>query len=123
VKDKQKAAAFAAASVLFLAGACLGGLLWPGIGIPLIAAGFAGYVLCGRRAMVLLRVDDVVFAPRRVAKAPGAAASAVSAGLMVGTIASFALSQASRTRPISSRRGPSGRASSKPVRFPQPVGH
>ena len=120
MKDKRKAAAFAVASVLVLAAACAAGLLLPDIQVPLVAAGFAGYVLCGRQAMALLRVDDEVFTRRSAARSPRTS-SAVAAGLMFGTIASFTLGQAARPEAEPSRRGSPGppRSESSPLRFPQ----
>jgi hypothetical protein len=61
MENKRKAALFASMAILVLLGSCLLGLAFPGFEVEMVAAAFVGYVACGRRAMILWRVDEKVF--------------------------------------------------------------
>jgi hypothetical protein len=118
---------FSAAAALALVAGCIAALFLPGLQVSLVAAGFAGYVVFGRLAMVLMHVDEEVFTRRSTAR-PSRAGSAVAAGLMLGTIASFALAQGSRPEASARRPGAPGAprtedaqgdTSSTPLPFPR----
>jgi hypothetical protein len=61
VRRKKRAATFAISAVAVLMLGCLLGVLLPGTHLVWVGAGFVGYVACGRRAMILWRLDDRVF--------------------------------------------------------------
>ena len=103
MKTNEKAAAFAGFAILALVAGCAAALALGRYEVPLIAAGFLAYVFGGRQAMILSHADDQVFACRDPGKSQRAS-SAVAAGLIAGTIASFALSQAARPQPRPLRR-------------------
>jgi hypothetical protein len=98
VSDKRRAAAFAGFAVLLLLAGCVAGLVFPQWSVFSVGAGFVGYVLYGRKAMLLSRADDAVFTPRRTWSPASAAGSAAAAGLMAGTIGSYLLGHG--TRPV-----------------------
>ncbi|MFY9552640.1 MAG: hypothetical protein WAU32_15950 [Thermoanaerobaculia bacterium] len=62
--EKRKAAGFSGLAILALIGSCFLALVFARFALPIVAAGFAAYVLCGRYAMALLHVDERVFARR-----------------------------------------------------------
>jgi hypothetical protein len=93
--DKRKAAVFAVLALAVLVGGCVLASMFPRLEIALAAAGFAGYVLCGRRAMVLWRTDERVFDhPRRFPDHHGnPPARMFAAGLFLAALAASALAQ------------------------------
>lgn len=61
MRATKRAAVFAIAAVAVLMLGCFLGVLLPGTYQVWVGAGFVGYVACGRRAMILWRLDDRVF--------------------------------------------------------------
>jgi hypothetical protein len=65
MENNRNAALFAGLAVAVLLGGCLLGLALPGFEVELVAVAFVAYVACGRRAMILWRADEKVFAHGR----------------------------------------------------------
>ena len=97
-----RAGLFAALAPASLIGGCVLASMLPRLEIVLAAAGFAGYVLCGRKAMTLWHVDEAVFIPRRIWVANPGAPSIVTVGLLMGAIGSATLGEGAgrKVRPI-----------------------
>lgn len=97
---KRKTVHCAALAILVLLGACFAALLVPRFQVAIVAAGFAGYVACTRRALALCRADDLVFDPKTPENWEEAARAAVRAGLVAGSagVLSLARSGAPRRR-------------------------
>ena len=93
-QDRKKAKRHAALGLIALIGGAGAALVFPVIQVPLVAAGFVGYVACGRRAMVLWRADEKVFEHRRSISAPeGRSARLVAAALFLSAAATAARGQ------------------------------
>jgi len=105
---KRKAVFLAVLAVASLVAGGVAALLLPQREAPAVAAGFVGYLACGRKAMSLTRADDIVFSPRKYWNPRPAGGSAVAAGIMTGTIGSFILGQSARS---GRERSGAGRAS------------
>ncbi|HEY2797397.1 MAG TPA: hypothetical protein VGK26_05860 [Thermoanaerobaculia bacterium] len=92
---KTQAKLFEMAAFLALLGGCVLGAAFPDVCVVCAAAGFLGYILCGWRAMVLLRLDEKVFNhPRfarrdspRIARSPGRRAPRLVAPLLFAAAA------------------------------------
>lgn len=104
MKRRRPPGLFAVLALVSLIGGCVLASMLPRLEIVLVAAGFAGYVLYGRKAMMLWRVDETVFIPRRMWVADPGAPSVVTRGLLMGAIGSATLGEgAGRTaRPVRS---------------------
>jgi hypothetical protein len=89
--EKRKAAIFAGLALLALLAGCAAGVLLPDFSAAAVGVGFISYVACGRKAMLLVRADDEVFAPRHYWNPRPAAGSAVAEGFAAGTIGSYFL--------------------------------
>src|SRR5215475_10974248 len=91
MQEARKAKSYAALGFIVLVGGCVAALAIPSMRVPLVAAGFAGYVACGRRAMILWNVDERVFehrsrAPERKAARTKLVAAAVLLSATAGTL-------------------------------------
>jgi hypothetical protein len=64
VREKRKPLLYCALSLLSLAAGCAAALVFPHALIAAVAAGFVGYVYCGRCAMAEWRLNDRVFEDR-----------------------------------------------------------
>jgi hypothetical protein len=93
MKRRRPAGLFAVLALVSLVGGCVLASMLPRLEIVLVAAGFAGYVLYGRKAMMLWRVDETVFIPRRMWVADPGAPSVVTRGLLMGAIGSATLGE------------------------------
>ncbi len=95
MSEKRKPAFFVGLAFAALIGGCALASMFPRIEIALVAAGFAGYVLCGRKAMALWRADEKVF--DHPSKFPdhdlNPPARVVAAGLFLAVLAASALAQ------------------------------
>jgi hypothetical protein len=94
MRNDRKAALFAGLALAMLLGGCLLASVFPGATVAFVAAGFVGYVVCGRRAVILWRADEIVFEHRR----PGdrrhvRTAKLVAAGAFAAALAAPALAQ------------------------------
>jgi hypothetical protein len=106
---------FAGLAILVLFGGCFLALFLPKLQVAVIAASFVGYVACTRRALVLCRADELVFASGSSGARERAAREAVRVGLVAGTIGSAVLGRA-----MASGSSPSGlHALRKRAAFPQ----
>jgi hypothetical protein len=61
MRSTMKGAAFAVAGLASLLACSVAFTLIPGTSLLWVAGGFVGYVACGRRAVILWRLDDHVF--------------------------------------------------------------
>ena len=99
--NKSKGAFFAVAAMSFLALGCLLAVLFPGAPLLWVGGGFVGYVACGRKAVIAWRLDDRVFdLPHRHVERDEAPRRVVAVALMLGSLASIAL-----THGLLGRRG------------------
>ncbi len=93
MRDERKATLYASMAFIVLVGGCVAALAAPQMQTPLVAAGFVGYVACGRRAMILWKADERVFEQRRrplETKAPRAKLVAAAIFLSASTAAVLA---------------------------------
>jgi len=92
MRSKTRGVLLAAAAVAALLAGCAAAAVFPGASLLWAAGGFAGYVACGRRAMVLWNIDERVFDhPHR--HAPSRDASRLIAGLLLAAAAAPLLAQ------------------------------
>jgi hypothetical protein len=86
---------FVVLAFVVLVGGCGLALMLPRFEVALAAAGFAGYVLCGRRAMILWRADEIVFDdPRKFPYRQGhTPVRLLTVGLFLAALAASALAQ------------------------------
>ena len=130
MKRRRPAGLLAALALVSLIGGCVLASMLPRLEIILAAAGFAGYVLCGRKAMALWRVDEAVFIPRRMWAANPGVPSVVTVGLLMGAIGSATLGGGAgrKVRPIADgarrvRESPSrDHEVRRPLSFPSRAG-
>ena len=118
VTDKRKAIRRGGLAVLVLFGGCLLALLSPRFQAGIVAASFAGYVACTRRAMVLCRADDLVFVPKTSGNHDEAAREAVRAGLVAGSAGALSLGRSVNATPRHARPGSPRRPGPA---FPRPL--
>ena len=92
---KHKALAFVGLALTALSGGCGAALVLGRYEVALVAAGFVAYVLLGRQAMILWRVDDIVFdhSRKRTGAAAGHPARLVAALLFLWLLAGALLAQ------------------------------
>ena len=92
---KHKALAFVGLALAALSGGCGAALVLGRYEVALVAAGFVAYVLLGRQAMILWRVDDIVFDHGRQSSgaAAGHPARLVAAILFLWLLAGSLLAQ------------------------------
>src|SRR5664279_1828916 len=92
---KQKALAFVGLAVAALSGGCGAALVLGRFEVALVAAGFVAYVVLGRQAMILWRVDDIVFdhGRKRTVAAEGHPARLVAAVLFLWLLAGSLFAQ------------------------------
>ena len=96
MKTKWKAGAFAGLAVAGLFGGCAAALVFNRFEVAFVAAGYLAYVLSGRRAMILWRVDEKVFDHRREPRTgsrDGHLARLIAATLFLSALAATALAQ------------------------------
>ncbi|HTY40887.1 MAG TPA: hypothetical protein VMH79_03335 [Thermoanaerobaculia bacterium] len=89
--DKRKAIRFGGFGLAVLFGGCLIALLAPRFQVAIIAASFAGYVACTRRALALCRADDLVFRTQESSPWETDARESVRAGLIAGSAGALSL--------------------------------
>ncbi len=90
MNTKRKAAAFAALALSALAAGCAAALIFGRFEVPLVMAGYLAYVIFGRQAMNLWRIDEKVFDHGRTQRSGtrgGNAARAVAATLFLSAVA------------------------------------
>ena len=88
---KRKPVHCAALAILVLFGACFVALFVPRFQVAIVIAGFAGYVACTRRALVLCRADDLVFESKTPQNWERTARETVRAGLLTGSEGALSL--------------------------------
>jgi hypothetical protein len=94
MNEKRKAMVFAGLAIFVLIGGCLVALFLPKLQVAIVAASFVGYVACTRRALVLCRADELVFASGSSGARERVARAAVRAGLVAGTFGSVVFGRA-----------------------------
>lgn len=92
---KRKAAALAALAVSALSGGCTAAMVFDRYELPLVAAGFLGYVFLGSRAATLWGADEKVFEHSRHAASSGKHSARLALGL--GFLAAAAPARAQQT--------------------------
>ncbi len=94
MRDERKAKFYAVLGLVVLVGGCIAALAIPPMQVPLVGAGFVGYVACGRRAMMLWRVDEKVFDHRRrPTERKTSRTKLVAAAVLLAAIAGTVLAQ------------------------------
>ena len=92
---RQKATAYVGLAIAALSGGCGAALVLGRFEVALVAAGFVAYVFLGRQAMILWRVDDIVFdhGRKRTGAAAGHPARLVAAILFLWALAGSLFAQ------------------------------
>jgi hypothetical protein len=115
---KGKAIRVSGLAVLVLFGGCFLAIFSPRFQAGIVAASFAGYVVCTRRAMVLSRIDDLVFEPRNSEDREAAAREALRSGLLAGSAGALSLGRAVSALPRAARSTPPAHGRTA---FPRPL--
>ena len=94
MSETRKAAVFATLALTTLMAGVLTGAALPRENTIMVAAGFVGYVLCGKRAMALWQADEMVFDyHRKFDERRNPTASVVAAGLALAALSAPAHAQ------------------------------
>jgi hypothetical protein len=106
MNDKGKAIRLSGLAVLLLFGGCFLAIFSPRFQAGIVAASFVAYVACTRRAMVLSRIDDLVFEPKSSETQEQAAREALRSGLLAGSAGALSLGRAMNATPRATRSSP-----------------